>query len=427
MLPHLGHSTHPRLKTLTTALKAAKLNTVLQGTGTFTVFAPVDEAFLTGNMQSYKLKYLLDPENMDSLKTLLTYHVLPESRTTNELTNDETLKTVDGQNLFVEKNATSLVIHDITCAKAEILDKDLMATNGVVQVVSEAFVPEGVFCPDVIFAAEQREQARISYYGYDCRKKATKHLTDQEATKPVGLTVDQNTQQVFWSNDEDYPHGAATSWLSKATFDGTINTHFREQKLYFTQHYGNTINKCNYDGSNIETIVSKPGNISFQPSDVAVDSNAGRIFVSVEGNEDIYGALLSYKLDGTDEQILKTNLNRPYGLCVDDIKSHVYYVQGGHGGSISCLAYGKTPCVREVFADILEYPYMCAVDNSLSKYGAPTTLVFSQANLPGQIYYITDLPNSTKTKLNVVTDDLQAPMGVEFGCVGKGKSKFSEN
>ena len=64
-----------------------------------------------------------------------------------------------------------------------------------------------------------------------------------------------------------------------------------------------------------ETIVSKPGNVSFQPSDVAVDSNAKRIFVSVEGDEDIYGALFSYKLDGTDEKVLKTNLNRPYGLC----------------------------------------------------------------------------------------------------------------
>ena len=54
-------STHPRLKTLTTALKAAKLDTVLQGAGPFTVFAPVDEAFVTGNMQSYKVKFLLDP------------------------------------------------------------------------------------------------------------------------------------------------------------------------------------------------------------------------------------------------------------------------------------------------------------------------------------------------------------------------------
>ena len=124
-------------------------------------------------------------------------------------------------------------------------------------------------------------------------------------------------------------------------------------------------------------------------------------------------------MDGTDEKVLKTNLNRPYGLCVDDVKSHLYYIQGGHGGSISCLAYGSMPCAREVFADILEYPYMCAVDNSFSKYGGPTTLVFSQANLPGQIYYISDLPNSTKTKLNVVTDDLEAPMGVEFGCIGK--------
>ena len=60
-----------------------------------------------------------------------------------------------------------------------------------------------------------------------------------------------------------------------------------EKKLYFTQHYGNTVNKCDYNGSNIETIVSKPGNVSFQPSDVAVDSIAGRMFVSVEGDEDI--------------------------------------------------------------------------------------------------------------------------------------------
>ena len=219
-------STHPRLKTLTTALKAAKLDTVLQGAGPFTVFAPVDEAFVTGNMQSYKVKFLLDPNNMENLKSLLTYHVVPGTKTTGEFTNDEVLKTVEGENLFVEKNATSLIIHDITCAKAEVLDKDLSATNGVVQIVSETFIPEGVFCPDVIFAAEQRQQARISYYGYDCRKKGTKHLTDQEATKPVGLTVDQKTQQVFWSNDQDYPHGAATSWLSKSTFGGTMDSHF---------------------------------------------------------------------------------------------------------------------------------------------------------------------------------------------------------
>ena len=41
------------------------------------------------------------------------------------------------------------------------------------------------------------------------------------------------------------------------------------------------------------------------------------------------------------------------------------------------MAYGKIPCAREVFADILEYPYMCAVDNSFSKYGAHHIGVFS--------------------------------------------------
>ena len=160
---------------------------------------------------------------------------------------------------------------------------------------------------------------------------------------------------------------------------------------------------------------------TFQPSDVAVDAKAGRMFVSAEGDEDIYGSLLSYNLNGTDEKVLKTNLNRPYGVCVDDVKQHVYYVQGGHGGSISCLAYGSVPCVRDVFADILEYPYMCSVDNAFSKYGGPTTVVFSQANKPGQIFYMTDEKDARKQQIKTVTDDLIAPMGVKFGCVHKVK------
>ena len=92
---------HPRLKTLTTALKTAKLDTVLSGQGPFTVFAPVDEAFTSGNMQSYKLKFLLDPANSQNLKTLLTYHVISgAAKTTSELTNDETLKTVEVSKTF---------------------------------------------------------------------------------------------------------------------------------------------------------------------------------------------------------------------------------------------------------------------------------------------------------------------------------------
>lgn len=94
-------SSHPRLKTLTTALKTAKLDTVLSGKGPFTVFAPVDEAFTSGNMQLYKVKFLLDPANSQNLKNLLTYHVVSgAAKTTSELTNDETLKTVEVSKAF---------------------------------------------------------------------------------------------------------------------------------------------------------------------------------------------------------------------------------------------------------------------------------------------------------------------------------------
>ena len=429
------------LQTLTTALQVSGLDRVLSSAtapAPFTVFAPSDDAFSSGaTVQGYKLKYLLDPANVDDLKNLLTYHVLGGVvKNSSSFVDHEKLQTVEGSDLFVFKNATALEINDVTCAKAHVVTPNLNAKNGVVHIISEVFVPEGVFCPDSVFAAEQRDQARISYYGYDCRAKGTVHLTDQYATKPVGLAVDDESQEVFWSDDMDYPHGAPTSWLSKSAFKKeSVVSHFVDKiidpqgmdtdevqkKLYFTQHYGNSVLRSNYDGTGTEVLVSKPGVTTFQPSDVAVDAKAGRMFVSAEGDEDIYGSLLSYNLNGTDENVLKTNLNRPYGVCVDDVKQHVYYVQGGHGGSISCLAYGSVPCVRDVFADILEYPYMCSVDNAFSKYGGPTTVVFSQANKPGQIFYMTDEKDARKQQIKTVTDDLIAPMGVKFGCVHKVK------
>jgi hypothetical protein len=49
-------------------------------------------------------------------------------------------------------------------------------------------------------------------------------------------------------------------------------------------------------------------------------------------------------LDGSNFQTLETGLIQNYGLCLDRYAKHVYYIQGGNGGSISCKAYGSTPC-----------------------------------------------------------------------------------
>ena len=61
-------------KTLVKAVKAAGLVKTLDSEGSFTVFAPTDEAF--SKVPNKTLKALLQPENKEKLKSILTYHVL---------------------------------------------------------------------------------------------------------------------------------------------------------------------------------------------------------------------------------------------------------------------------------------------------------------------------------------------------------------
>ncbi len=49
-------------------------------------------------------------------------------------------------------------------------------------------------------------------------------------------------------------------------------------------------------------------------------------------------------LDGSNLHAVATGLVQNYGLCVDTYAQHLYYIQGGNGGSITCFAYGKTQC-----------------------------------------------------------------------------------
>src|ERR1700685_4573066 len=62
---------HP---TLVAAVKAAGLVDTLEGAGSFTVFAPTNEAF--AKLPAGTVDTLVKPENKDTLTKILTYHVV---------------------------------------------------------------------------------------------------------------------------------------------------------------------------------------------------------------------------------------------------------------------------------------------------------------------------------------------------------------
>ena len=90
--------------TLVAAVKAAGLVETLQGKGPFTVFAPTNEAF--AKLPAGTVETLLKPENIKTLQTILTYHVLSGKMNSSDISKaikagkgKAVLKTVSGGEL----------------------------------------------------------------------------------------------------------------------------------------------------------------------------------------------------------------------------------------------------------------------------------------------------------------------------------------
>merc|ERR1712166_1051739 len=119
----------PELSTLVTALKAGALVDTLSGEGPFTVFAPTNEAF--AKLSASILAHLLDPANVKELDAVLEYHVVSGAAVfSNYLTDGETIKTVEGQNVTVSIYNGRVFINNALVTTA-----DVAASNGVIHII----------------------------------------------------------------------------------------------------------------------------------------------------------------------------------------------------------------------------------------------------------------------------------------------------
>jgi transforming growth factor-beta-induced protein len=117
-----------QLSTLVTALTAAGLVPTLNGTGPFTVFAPVNSAFEA--LPADVVARLLDTGNRDILTKLLTFHVVPGRITAAQLQNGQVLTTVEGTTLPV-----TVANGVVTVGGARVTTADVSASNGVVHLI----------------------------------------------------------------------------------------------------------------------------------------------------------------------------------------------------------------------------------------------------------------------------------------------------
>lgn len=120
-------------ETLATALEAADLVETLQGEGPFTVFAPTDEAFAA--LPEGTLETLLEPENVDQLTAILTYHVVSGMVTSEDIEPGD-VETVEGSSVTLSVEDDMVMVNDATVVAA-----DVMASNGVIHVIDAVILP----------------------------------------------------------------------------------------------------------------------------------------------------------------------------------------------------------------------------------------------------------------------------------------------
>ena len=133
--------------TLVAAVKAAGLVETLQGKGPFTVFAPTNDAF--AKLPKGTVETLLKPENLKTLQTILTYHVVAGRMNATDIAKaikkgngSAKLKTVSGGTLTAWMKASDLYITDENGASAKVTIADVNQSNGVIHVIDAVVTPK---------------------------------------------------------------------------------------------------------------------------------------------------------------------------------------------------------------------------------------------------------------------------------------------
>ncbi len=120
--------------TLVAAVKAAGLVETLKSEGPFTVLAPTDEAF--SKLPAGTVETLLKPENLETLKSILTYHVVPGAVMAADVVKLTSAKTAQGSEITIKVTEDGVMINN-----AKVVTTDIKCSNGVIHVIDSVIMP----------------------------------------------------------------------------------------------------------------------------------------------------------------------------------------------------------------------------------------------------------------------------------------------
>lgn len=136
----VGHATaNDDFSELVNALGAASgdlVNVLQDASQTYTVFAPVNSAFEAISDVAAGL-------SADELASILTYHVVAGANVlSSDLSDGQSVQTVQTESFTVNINGNSVTITDATGATANVIFTDVQTTNGVIHVLDKVIMPQ---------------------------------------------------------------------------------------------------------------------------------------------------------------------------------------------------------------------------------------------------------------------------------------------
>jgi uncharacterized surface protein with fasciclin (FAS1) repeats len=124
-----------RFETFLSLAEAAGLTEALENTAaTYTLFAPTDEAFEQVPEEMMD-DWLANPE--EALNTILSYHIVGDRLSINQIANDDYLPTLEGRALVVTIDEDVRVYLNGRSVESF----NILASNGVIHVVDEVILP----------------------------------------------------------------------------------------------------------------------------------------------------------------------------------------------------------------------------------------------------------------------------------------------
>lgn len=127
---------------LIAALDKAGLKETLSNTGTFTVFAPNNEAFRKEDVTIELINSISDPDEILALKNALLYHVLGSKVKSTEVPNAyvSTLYLVNGNGVSLRTANNPVKLNN----EAAVIAADIDASNGIIHVIDVPLSPQTV-------------------------------------------------------------------------------------------------------------------------------------------------------------------------------------------------------------------------------------------------------------------------------------------